>query len=81
MPLLAPRAALLTGGVGPGEARLLGPVAAAGGGWLERIDGAVGRAVGRVVRWMAEGGGRGWRPGGCWGRGVGLGGGGGGVVL
>ena len=49
------RAALLAGGVGPGEARLLGPAAVVGGGWLERIDGVVGRAVGRVVRWMAEG--------------------------
>jgi hypothetical protein len=53
---LAPRAALLAGGVGLGEARLLGPAAAAGGGWLEGIDGVVERAVGRVVRWTAEGG-------------------------
>ena len=79
-PLLAPRAALLAGGVGPGEARLLGLAAAAGGGWLEGIDGVVERAVGRVMRWTAEGG-EGMEAGGCRGRGVGLGGGGGGVVL
>ena len=55
-PLLAPRAALLAGGVGPGEARLLGLVVAVAGGWLEGIDGVVERAVGRVVGWTAEGG-------------------------
>ena len=61
-------------------ARFLGPAAAAGGGWLERIDGVVERAVEGVVRWTADEG-RDRGPGGGWGRGVGLSGGGGGVVL
>lgn len=52
-----PRAALLAGDVVLGLARFLGLSVAAGGGWLERIDRVVERAVEGVVRWMAEGGG------------------------